>query len=448
MGESQHTDQTWQREPSPAWDGPAPEELAAVSITAERYSSREFFAKEWDGLWTRAWLLLGRANEIPNPGDYQAEEVGPESFIITRQADGTIRTFYNVCQHRGSRIVFGSDGHVDRFVCPYHSWEYATDGTLVHVRDHEDFSPDPCESLRLAEVRTEEFCGWVWITMDDQAPTLKEFLGPIWDEWLAYQPADWQRVTALTARVPCNWKVIQDNFCESYHLPSVHPQMKETHEENYRYSDFQMAHQGHNRMIMPGATPSRTQLGEDLPLPAQLRERLTHWDLNPDDFVDNPLGARKAIQTQMRKLGPKRGHHHYNNLRDQQFTDSHHYNLFPNCSVTFAADGVLLQRMRPHPTDPEQCLFDHWYYAFSPATDKGIVGAATNIRIDGDQTEHRVFDFGDEPMGLVPDQDLSITAGQQLGMRSRAFRRAVLSGQEARVAHFHKVVDDYIAGRR
>ncbi len=292
------------------------------------------------------------------------------------------------------------------------------------------------------------FAGWVWITMDDDAPPLREFLGPIWDEWQAYEPDAWERVTSLSARVPCNWKVIQDNFCESYHLPTVHPQMKETHEENYRHSDVQMCWEGHNRMVMPGATPSVTQLGDDLPLPTVLRDRLRHWDLDPDDFVDQPLAARRAIQQQMRRLGPERGHGHYESLRDQQFTDSHHYNLFPNCSVTFAADGVLLQRMRPHATDPEQCLIDHWYYAFVPASDAGVVDAATNIRIDGSEVEHQVIDYGDASMGLVPDQDLSITIGQQLGMRSRGFGSAFLAGQEARVAHFHHVIDQYLTGER
>lgn len=442
------TDRAWQEEPSPPWQGPAAEDLATVDLTGDRYRSRSYFEQEWEHLWTRVWLLLGRANQIPDPGDYQVEEVGAESFIIMRQADGSIRTFYNTCQHRGSRLLFSTGGRAQRLTCPYHSWTYDLDGTLVWVRDAEDFpGGDPCQSLRLAEVRTEQFCGWVWITMDDDAVSLREFLGPIWDEWVAYQPDDWQRVTALTARVPCNWKVVQDNFCESYHLPTVHPQMKDTHEENYRYTDFQMAHEGHNRMVMRGATPSVTQYGDNPPLPASLRERLAHWGLDPADFVARPLDARAALQQQMRTLGPQRGHHHYDQLRDQQFTDSHHYNLFPNCSVTFAADGVLLQRMRPHATDPEQCLVDHWYYAFVPAEAEPVI-AATNIRIDGIGVQHQVFDYGDTSMGLVPDQDLSITVGQQLGMRSRGFRRAFLAGQEARIAHFHHVIDDYLAGRR
>jgi len=432
--------QQWRGEPSPPWPAPA---VGDVAITGDRYTSRVFFADEWEHMWTKVWLLLGRSVLLPEPGDYQVEEVGPESIIMARQPDGSVRSFYNVCQHRGSRLTFATKGSTDKFTCPYHGWTYGTDGTLVHLQDAEDFPGNPCEDLRLAELKTEEFAGFVWVSMDPDAGPLREFLGPLYDEWAAYQVDEWPRVTALTANVDCNWKVIQDNFCESYHLPTVHRQLMESHEESYRNTDFQMSEAGHNRMIMLGAQPSVTQYGDDPPLPQVLRDRLETWELDPQDFVDDPVACRLAIQAQMRKLGPERGHHHYDQLRDQQFTDAHHYNLFPNCSLTFNADGLLMQRMRPHPTDPEKCVFDHWYYAFDAVAD-----GATNIRLDGADAEHQVFDYGDRPMGLIPDQDISITQGQQLGMRSRGFTHAILGGQETRVAWFHQVIDEYIAGDR
>lgn len=436
----------WRAESSPPWPAPV---VADIAITGARYASRDFFEQEWETMWTKVWLLLGRSALLPEPGDYQVEEVGPESIIMSRQTDGSVRSFFNVCQHRGSRLTFAAEGTAKQFTCPYHGWRYDNDGTLVHLQDAEDFPGNPCEELRLAELRTEEFAGFVWVNMDPDACTLADFLGPLYDEWSAYQVEEWPRVTALTARVACNWKVIQDNFCESYHLPTVHRQLMESHEENYRHTDFQMSELGHNRMIMLGAMPSMTQYGENPPLPDVLRDRLRAWDLDPDDFVDGSLEVRAALQKQMRSLGPDRGHEHYDQLRDQQFTDAHHYNLFPNCSLTFNADGLLMQRMRPHATDPEQCVFDHWYYAFTPASQTGgAVDTATNIRIDGVDANHEIFDYGDRPMGLIPDQDISITQGQQLGMRSRGFTGAVLGGQETRVAWFHNVIDEYMAGTR
>ena len=124
------------------WDKPA---LAGTPITRDRYSSTAFMEQEWEKLWTKVWLLVARAPEIPEPGDYSVEEIGPESFITVRQKDGSIRSFYNVCQHRGSRITFAHEGTAERFVCPYHGWEWATNGILENVGDPEDFrGGNPC----------------------------------------------------------------------------------------------------------------------------------------------------------------------------------------------------------------------------------------------------------------------------------------------------------------
>jgi phenylpropionate dioxygenase-like ring-hydroxylating dioxygenase large terminal subunit len=91
-------------------------------IPGERYTSKEFFEKEWEGMWTKVWLLLGRESEIPKLGDWQMEEVGREEVLMVRQKDGGVKAFYNVCQHRGNPLVDGEKGHVlQRFVCKYHS---------------------------------------------------------------------------------------------------------------------------------------------------------------------------------------------------------------------------------------------------------------------------------------------------------------------------------------
>jgi phenylpropionate dioxygenase-like ring-hydroxylating dioxygenase large terminal subunit len=398
-------------------------------------------------MWTRVWLLAGRASEMPGVGDYQRFDVGPESFLLVRQPDAGIRAFYNVCQHRGSRLTFAAAGTTPHFSCPYHSWRYGLDGRLVDAPDRDDFPVDPCAEVTLVEVACETFAGFVFLNMNPDCEPLADFLGPLRDDWERYSCADWARVTALSVRVPCNWKVLQDNFCESYHLTSVHPQLRDTHEEGYRDTEFAMSAPGHNRMIMKGATPSRTQYGDRAPLPEGLAQRLALWELDPADFVTRPYDARLALQAQMRALGPGRGHRHYDSLTDEQLTDAHHYNLFPNCSLTFGADGVLLQRMRPHPEDPNRCTFDHWYYAFVP-DGVSVMSVQTNVRVDGIGAELQEFDYGEHPMGIIPDQDVAITTGQQLGVRSRGYRAARLAGQETRIARFHHVIDEYLAGVR
>ena len=132
-------------------------------IPGERYTSKEFFEKEWEGMWTKVWLLLGRESEIPKLGDWQMEEIGREEILMVRQKDDGVKAFYNVCQHRGNPLVEGDKGHVlQRFVCKYHSWAYLPDGTLSFAPDKEDFPEgDPCKNVRLEELRCETFAGFV-----------------------------------------------------------------------------------------------------------------------------------------------------------------------------------------------------------------------------------------------------------------------------------------------
>jgi len=309
------------------------------------------------------------------------------------------------------------------------------------VQDPEDFPQgNPCDELTLVEVPCEVFAGFIWVNLDSDCKSLKEYLGPLWDEWAAYEIDDWARVLKISTRVPCNWKVIQDNFCESYHLPTVHPQLADSHEENYAYTQFDMSDEGHNRMIMMGATLSKSLRGENPGLPVPLAERMRHWDLEPKDFDKRVYDVRLALQKKMRELGPSRGHTHYVNLRDSQLTDSHHYNLFPNCSLTFSADGVLLQRMRPDPVDPQNCFFDHWYYAKNTE----LADSATNIELAGNGDSYAMIKYGEQSMGLIPDQDIAISVMQQLGLRSRGYKGGFLSNQESRIRRFHDVIDSYI----
>ena len=158
--------------------------LRGHRIPGDRYTSKAFADEEFEQMWTKVWLLLGRESELPNPGDWQREDVGPESFLMVRQKDNSVKAFYNVCQHRGNPLVAEPKGHVKRFVCRYHSWAFLPDGELNFAPDADDFPEgNPCGKLRLEEVACETFAGFVWINMDTNCVSLKEYLGPIWEDW-------------------------------------------------------------------------------------------------------------------------------------------------------------------------------------------------------------------------------------------------------------------------
>jgi phenylpropionate dioxygenase-like ring-hydroxylating dioxygenase large terminal subunit len=438
------TTSDWRASPAPAWALP---KIGDHRIAGSRYTSREFFEREWEQMWTRVWLLLGRESELANPGDWQMEEVGRESLLMVRQDDGSVKAFYNVCQHRGNRLVFHDQGTAEHFVCAYHGWAWHTSGRLDAVKDEEDFPQgSPCLALRLKEVRCETFAGFVWINMDPACVTLREYLGPIWDDWSMYPIERMRRYQAQTVRMPNNWKVIQDNFNESYHLPTVHPGSSTFIEEGYKDTQFDMCGEAHSRMIMKAGMPSKSLIGDRLqePLPSVLRE----WGLDPNAFRGREEAARLALQQQKRKLGPARGYSHYEKLRDEQLTDFYHYTVFPNFAVSVTADGFHFLRSRPHATDPEKCVFDNWFYAVDPPGVTTPVNTPGGSVPRGAHVEHDAFDYMEKSLGFAMDQDMSITSGQQLGFRSRGFTGVYLSGQESRIRRYHEVIDEYIQGQR
>ncbi len=432
------------------------QELRGHRIPGSRYTSREFAEQEWEGMWTKVWLLLGRESEIPNPGDWQCEEVGPESILMVRQTDGGVKAFYNVCQHRGQPLVSDEKGSVKRFVCRYHSWAFMPDGSLNFAPDADDFPEgNPCGKVTLEELRCETFAGFVWVNMDPDCVTLQEFLGPIWDDWQSRDLHTWKRYAAPTTTLPCNWKVVLDNFNESYHVPTVHMAAKPSTNRrkvqgaintNYKETRFDLSNEGHNRMIMRGgygvgATDKEGNIQE--PLASELK----HWELDPEDFKGNPEGTREALQQAKRRLGPGRGYSHYSKIPDEQFTDAFHYTLFPNFAVSVWADGFHFLRARPHPTDPEQCIFDNWWYASQPEGDNLPVSTMLGPVERDAEVPHDVFEVGEKSMGKTIDEDIAVFVRQQKGFRSRGYKGVYLANQENRVRRYHELIDDYIDGK-
>ena len=111
------------------------------------------------------------------------------------------------------------------------------------------------------------------------------------------------------------------------------------------------------------------------PLASLMRE----WELDPMDFTNRGEETRAALQVAKREVGKKRGYTHYEKMADEMLTDAFHYTLFPNFAVSLWSDGFHFLRARPHPTDPEQCIFDNWWYASQPEGETAPV--RTTVRI-------------------------------------------------------------------
>lgn len=421
-------------------------ELLKVEITGDRYTSKEFKDQEWTHMWRRVWMIAGMADECAAPGDFFTCDLGHEPLLFVRGKEG-INGFYNICQHRGAKLVLQEKGSMDSFSCIYHGWKYGLEGELVEAQDSDDFERDPCEHVRLADFRTEIFAGFVWYCLDDDAPGLDDFLGDMKEQLESWQLNDGFRVEHFTVELPCNWKVVIDNFQEGYHIRTLHPQLMETVNENKESVQYDLYDGGHSRMILLGCDPSPNFKPQNT-LPDSITHMLTKWDIDPEAYKDRHGEIRPALQKSKRDKSAERGKD-FSHLSDAQLTDNFLYDLFPSCALSVYPEGeyVWLLRSRPHPDDPEKCLFDYWTIAKFPEGEDTLYWEHMDMTLTRDaEIEHKQFKWGEESISFGIDQDVDIAPIVQQGMRSHGFKKAILCHQERRVQFLHDNIDRYIKG--
>jgi Rieske 2Fe-2S family protein len=187
------------------------------------FNSPEVFGLEQAELFGRMWLCVGRAADVPHAGDFFTHQIAGESIIIARGGDGVLRAFYNVCRHRGTRIVSEARGQgLRRLLCPYHAWSYDLDGSLQQApRMPDNFRR---EDFPLMPVRLDLWSGFIFINLDESAETLQSCLADLPD-LSRFHLAELQCGHRIEYEVAANWKLICENYSECYHCPGVHPQL-------------------------------------------------------------------------------------------------------------------------------------------------------------------------------------------------------------------------------
>ncbi len=231
-------------------EGPPEGFPALPPIPTGRYVDPDFFALEQEHLWKKVWLLVGRDEDFEGPGSFRTFERTGSPLVVVRGNDGVLRGFFNTCQHRGAPVVREPCGTTKRLRCQYHSWTYDLDGALLQVPDRRDFTELDQAGRALKPVRCEVYEGWVFVNEDPAALPLREWLGPIADEWSPLHGAE-LRVTGRRAeRVPANWKIVADAFLETYHVKTIHPQTV-SKLLDHRGAAMTLYRNGHSRMVTP-----------------------------------------------------------------------------------------------------------------------------------------------------------------------------------------------------
>ncbi len=200
------------------------------TISREIFVAPELHREELEKLFSRAWLFVGHESLIPRPGDFYTSRMGDESVILCRDQQGAVHVLLNSCRHRGMKVCRYEQGNTSLFVCPYHSWSYATDGKLQGVPHYRALYEGTLqrEDWSLIEVaRLAIYKGTIWASWDAQAPEFLDYLGEAkqhLDQALDCRdgrPGGSEVIGVHKWVFPANWKFAAENFLgDTYHNPS------------------------------------------------------------------------------------------------------------------------------------------------------------------------------------------------------------------------------------
>ena len=195
--------------------------MEAETLPAWCYTSQDFYDREVDRIFMKVWNFIGRADRIPNAGDYFTLEFVGVPIIVVRDAMGELRAYSNSCRHRGTLLVEG-EGTCKAFKCPYHSWVYSLEGRLLSAPEmHLTQNFDPSQ-YGLVPIRLETWDGFLFVNFDPDSNSLKDYLGDLPVKLDSYDFSQMVCVRRKEYELPCNWKVYVENAMEALHVPTVH----------------------------------------------------------------------------------------------------------------------------------------------------------------------------------------------------------------------------------
>jgi choline monooxygenase len=210
---------------------------AANGLPNECYISKEYLAYERDKVFCNKWTVIGVGNSIPNPGDAKPYNLLGIPLMMVRGKDKKIRVFHNVCSHRGFKLLDKACNLKNIIRCPYHSWSYDFEGNLVstphigglNIHQTKKFNKN---QSNLKEVRSKIWMDIIFININSNEINFEEYIKPLEKRWSKFINYDDHKQLVhskdfgyFNLEVKCNWKFAIENYCESYHLPTIHPEL-------------------------------------------------------------------------------------------------------------------------------------------------------------------------------------------------------------------------------
>jgi choline monooxygenase len=361
----------------------------ASGLPNDVYTSDAYFVRERDSVFARTWACVGRGTDAPNPGDVCPVDLMGLPLVLVRDADRVLRVFHNVCSHRGNKLVAQACNVTAAIRCPYHSWTYKLDGELrgtphiggVGIHEIEGFERG---KHGLRPVRSHEWLDLVFVNLSASAPDFASHIAPLMERWKPFVGmADLRQLTIgtchaqITMELAANWKLAVENFCESYHLPWIHPSLN----KRSRLED-------HYHIIDDAGFAGQGSKAYD------------------PDYLD---GERFP---------------HFQNWPADKHAWAEYVALFPNVWFGLHVDHLYTVILKP--VAPNRTVESFQFYYLGEAAGERFA----NKRAVSLQAWHQVF-----------TEDIGVVEGMQLGRLSPAFQGGVFSPvMDEPTHHFHQWV--------
>ena len=200
------------------------------TLSAYWYTDPDNFDYERQGIFLPTWWLLGPAHDVAGIGDYLCDTICGWPVFAMRSADGQLRAFFNICRHRGARLVPPGSGNIESIRCPYHGWLYDHSGRLVNAPNFGISLDAKCYDLALEQVDVHVWNGLVFVNLDRNRSHLFEHwiadLAEICEPFAIPAELEFQDRFDVTGNL--NWKTYCENTVEGYHLNLIHPRLAKT----------------------------------------------------------------------------------------------------------------------------------------------------------------------------------------------------------------------------
>lgn len=352
----------------------------ARTLPRRYYVTPEILAEEFEQIFSRRWLCVGREDRLAQPGDYFLQPVGPESIIVLRDRAGALRAYYNVCRHRGTRLCEQPSGRLSETIqCPYHAWTYSLDGRLLGAPSSNEIEGFNKADYPLRRVGIESWEGFLFINLADQPEPFSQAYERLLGRFSRFNLPNLAVSRTIEYDVRANWKLLFQNYSECYHCGPVHPPLA----------------------------------------------RITPPTSGENDLIEGPFTGgfmvmnegHQSLTMSGRSCGLMVG-----DLPEEDLNRVYYYAIFPNMLLSLHPDYVMFHTLWPEAPDRTR-IFCSWL--FHPDT-------LNNPDCNPDD--------GIEFWDMTNRQDWHICEQSQLGVQSRAYQPGPYSRREALSVQFDREV--------